>query len=69
MDLDYIKLVNDYWHAQPPAQGRSIKKGFCHNLHEINSLSIKWAKDKIDQEEQTLRNIENKLADILDEQG
>ena len=33
------------------------------------SLSIQWAKREWDWDDQTLRSIEDKLADVLDENG
>lgn len=68
-DPSYIHLVNNYWLSHPPSSRRTLEKGFCDNLLEIKWLSIDWAKEKWDRDEQTLRSIELNLDNLLDEQG
>lgn len=49
--------------------GRTLAEGFCSNLTKLKRLSINWAKEKTKRDDQTLDDIEQSLATLLDDQG
>lgn len=49
--------------------GRTLAEGFCSNLTKLKRLSINWAKEKYKRDDQTLGEIEQTLATLLDDQG
>lgn len=38
-DVDYMRMVVDYWKAHPPGASGNILDNFSHNMREMKSLS------------------------------
>eukprot|EP00253_Pinus_taeda_P029832 PITA_29832 len=68
-DPSYIRMVSDYWVANPIDRSDSLAKGFCNNLSQLKHLSIKCARDKYHRDNSSLLHIESELYSLLDERG
>eukprot|EP00253_Pinus_taeda_P003595 PITA_03595 len=68
-DPSYINKVKEFWTANPIDRSESLAKGLCSNLSQLKHLSIKWAREKHQQDNTTLLLIESELSSLLDERG
>ena len=57
----YIKMVTDYWKENIISSHRSLAEGFCHNLSQLKHLSISWAIEEKQRDDQTIPFIESEL--------
>eukprot|EP00253_Pinus_taeda_P010718 PITA_10718 len=65
-DPNFIKLVSDFWIANPINREESLAKGFYKNLTMLKHIAINWAKDKQSRENAQLTHIEAELSSLLD---
>eukprot|EP00253_Pinus_taeda_P003996 PITA_03996 len=68
-DPTYVRMVSDFWVANPIDRSDSMEKGFCFNLSKLKHLSINWAREKHQRENSTLLHIELELSSLLDERS
>lgn len=68
-DPTYVRIVTDFWVANPIDRSDSLEKGFCSNLSKLKHLFISWAREKHQRENSTLLHIESKLCSLLDERS
>lgn len=63
-DPSYIELVTNHWAQNPPSQYHSRAKGFYQNFLQLKKLTIKWAKEKHQKDNQNLTFVEAALTDF-----
>jgi len=63
----YIKMVTDYWKENPILSHRSLAEGFYHNLSQLKHLSISWAIEEKQKDDQSLPLIESELSALMDD--
>lgn len=60
-DMEYIKLVTDFWKANPPGSSGNLSQDFTHNMKELKVLSKAWAMKKKEVENLILRSAEEEI--------
>eukprot|EP00253_Pinus_taeda_P032143 PITA_32143 len=66
-DPSFIEMVKTHWAHNSSPQHHSKAPGFYQKFLLLKKLTIKWAKDKTQKDNQTLTSVEADLAGLNDE--
>ena len=68
-DVEYIKLVNDFWKANPAGTIGNLMRDFSHNMKELKFLSKMWAMKQKEAEELILRTAKEDIYSFEEDLG
>lgn len=68
-DMEYIKLITDFWKDHPPGAVGDITQNFLLNMKELKNLSKMWARKKKEVEDLSLQEVEKAILSYKEDTG